>query len=225
MELDDLKQHWDDHDRKLEGALRLNTGLLRTSALGKAASALRRLSWLLKLDLVIDALALLWIGSFLGDHLTEPRFLIPAAVLHLFVIVNVFAGVHQLIALAGIDYGAPVVEIQKRLGVLRVQRLRVMKLTFLLCPLLWTPLLIVGLKSLLGLDAYALFPTRYVVGNWLFGLAVIPLAVWIARRFAGRMERSPLLRSVLRDLAGYNLNAATDFLGSLQRFEREEPAR
>ena len=44
----------------------------------------------------------------------------------------------------------------------------------------------------------------------------------LARRSADRMERSPLVQRILRDLAGYNLNAAVGFLGSLARFEEEE---
>lgn len=56
----------------------------------------------------------------------------------------------------------------------------------------------------------------------LFGVAVIPLAVWISRRQADRMDRSPFFQSLLRDIAGYNLNAAMGFLGSLEQFEEEE---
>jgi hypothetical protein len=114
------------------------------------------------------------------------------------------------------------VEIQKRMETLRAQRIRATMLTLLGAPLLWTPLLIVGLKGLLGLDAYAILSARYLLANALFGLAVIPLAVWIARRSADRMGRSPLVQRLLRDLAGHNLNAAAGFLSQLERFEAEE---
>jgi hypothetical protein len=105
---------------------------------------------------------------------------------------------------------------------LRAQRIRATMLTLLAAPLLWTPLLIVGLKGLLGLDVYAIFSARYLLANALFGLAVIPLAVWIARRSADRMGRSPLAQRLLRDIAGYNLKAAAGFLSRLARFEAEE---
>ena len=81
-------------------------------------------------------------------------------------------------------------------------------------------MLIVGLKGLLGVDAYALFSSAWLAANVLFGVAVIPLAVWISRRYADRMKGSPLVRSLMRDMAGYNLNAAMGFLGKLERFER-----
>jgi hypothetical protein len=57
------------------------------------------------------------------------------------------------------------------------------------------------------------------------GLLVIPPALWIARRHAGRMERSPLARNPLRTLAGHDLAAATAFLSSLERFEADDAIR
>ena len=77
------------------------------------------------------------------------------------------------------------------------------------------------LKGLLSVDAYAAFPGRWLAANVLFGLAVIPLAVWLSRRYAGRMEGSPAVQRILRDIAGYNLSAATGFLDSLAQFEKE----
>jgi len=222
IDLDDMKRRWEAQDRKLDTVLRLNTRLLQAPVLGKAESAMRRLSFLLWVELLLNFAAALWLGSFLWDHAAEPRFLLPAAVLHLSVIALLAACIHQLVAIESLDYGAPIVEIQKRMEALRAQRIRATMLTFLGAPLLWTPLLIVGLKGLLGLDAYAILSTRYLLANALFGLAVIPLAVWIARRHADRMGRSPLVQRLLRDIAGYNLNAAAGFLSRLERFEAEE---
>lgn len=54
------------------------------------------------------------------------------------------------------------------------------------------------------------------------GIGVIAVGLWTARRYADRMQRSSLVQRLLRDLSGYNLNAATGFLRSLSRFEEEE---
>ncbi|MFL6195182.1 MAG: hypothetical protein ACJ75H_13490 [Thermoanaerobaculia bacterium] len=224
MELDALKQSWQDHDRKLDANLRLNTVRLYNVTLGKAETALRRLSRLLKVELFFHILILIGLGSFLADHITQPRFLIPGLVLHLFVLLLAIDGGRQVVAIGSLDIGHPIVEIQKRMESLRLQRLRALRRVLLFSPLIWIPLLIVALKGLLGVDAYAIFDPVWLAANILFGLAVIPLAVWISRRYADRMQRSPLAQRLLRDLAGYNLNAATAYLGTLERFEREGTA-
>lgn len=222
MEIEDLQRLWEEQNRKLDASLRLNTRILNQSVLRKAEAATRRLSWLMLFELPLDALLLFGLGSFIARHVAEPRFLIPAVALHLYVIVLASSSVRQVIALRGIDYSAPILEIQKRLGALQVERIRVTKWVFLSAPLVWIPLLIVSLKGLLGVDPYAIFSGAWLAANLLFGLAVIALALWISRRYAGRMERSPFIQRLMRDLAGDNLNAALGFVGSVERFEKEE---
>jgi serine/threonine-protein kinase len=222
MDLDDLKQSWDEQDKTLDATLTLRSYRLHAAALGKAETAMKRLTWMLWLELLLNIGAALCTGSFIADHVTEPRFLLPAAVLHLFVIALLGSGIYQLVAIGNLDFDAPVLAIQKRLESLRYQRLLATMLTLLASPLLWIPMLIVAMKGLLGLDAYAILPTDWLIGNVVFGLAVIPLAIWIARRYADRMERSPLAQRLLRDLAGYNLNAAARFLSRVAEFEEEE---
>lgn len=224
MDLDDLKQRWADQDRKLDANLRLNARLLRThtATLGKAETALGRLSWLLGIGLALDFLVLLWLGSFAADHAADARFLIPAVVLGTGVIALALAAVHQLLAIGRLDLGEPIVAIQRRLESLRLLRTRETQITLLLSPLLWIPLLIVALKGLLGVDAYTFSDGRWLAANVLFGLAVIPVALWTAHRYADRLQRSPVARRLARDLAGYNANAAVGFLAALARFEQEE---
>jgi hypothetical protein len=224
MDIEDMKQRWEEADRKLDASLRLSTRLLRESALGKAARATSRLSWLMLPEILLNLGLVVWLGSFLADHFTQARFAVPALALDLGAIALLIAQGHQWFALRNIDYSAPVVAIQKELGRLRLLELRVFKWVMVTAPLAWTPLLIVAIKGLLGLDPYAIFSGAWLAANVAFGLAVLLLAVWISRRYADRMERSPVIQSLMRNLSGYNLNAAAGFLGSLARFEEESPA-
>lgn len=224
MDIEDMKQRWEEADRKLDASLRLSTHLLRESALGKAARATTRLSWLILPELLLNLGLVVWLGSFLADHFAQARFAIPALALDLGAIALVIAQGHQWVALRSIDYSAPVVAIQKELGRLRLQELRVLKWVMITAPLAWIPLLIVAVKGLLGLDAYVLFSGFWLAANVAFGVAVLLLAVWISRRYADRMERSPWIQRLMRNLSGYNLNAAAGFLSSLARFEEESPA-
>jgi biotin transporter BioY len=218
MELDELKSRWQEQDKKLDDCLRLNQRLLRESLLGKSDTALRRLSRLLWFELVVNVAGAILVGSFLGDHVTETRYLIPAIALQLGLIAVIVAGARQLATIAGIDYAAPIVEIQRRLEALWLQRIRTTQWILILSPLAWTPLLIVGFKWLLNVDVYSACGTPFVVWNLLFGLLVLVLAVWISRTFANRMDRSPVIQRLLQDLGGQNLAAARAFAKSVSEF-------
>lgn len=222
MNLDELSNQWAALDRKLEFAIRLNTQQLRESAVRKSRTALQGLSCGIVIELLINVVAIGALGLFMVNHVGDWRFLAPALLLVATAIGLVAFGGYQLEVLARVDFGAPVVAVQRQLGTLKRQRIRAVQWTLLLAPLLWTPLLIVGLKGLLGVDAYAVLTAGFLVTNALFGLAAIPLLLWASRRFARRFENAPWMQRLMDDLAGRSLARAAVSLDSIARFERRE---
>jgi len=222
MELQDLKDRWAEYDRKLDVSLRLNTRILREINLSRVDSALKRLTRLIVFELLMDLAAVVALGAFIASHVGEMRFLAPALLLDVCAIGFVIASVRQLVALHGLDYSAPVVAIQKQLAALRIERIRVTKWVLLLSPILWTPLLIVAFEGIFGVDVYLFLDGTWLAANLLLGLAFIPLMLWAARRLAGRWQGSPLVQSLMDDLAGRSLVDAAGFLGTLSHFEEEE---
>jgi hypothetical protein len=221
MELDELKQKWADYDHKLETGLRLNRMLLTANTLDRARSALRRLAILLALGAVATLAIIIVLGTFIYDNFALMRYALPAAVLHVFAIAVLISQIRQLVLILRIDYAQPVATIQKQLVQLRLARIRHIQGALLLATLAWTPLLIVVLWACFGINVYREFSLAWLASNVLLGLAIIPLAIWISKEFGDRMGRSPFLQRFMRDLAGYNLNAATGFLASISEFEKE----
>ena len=70
-----------------------------------------------------------------------------------------------------------------------------------------------------GMDIYE---AAWLWSNVAFGLALIPLAIWLSKKFGDRIGRFPMIQRFMKDLAGYNLNAAADFLATLSEFEKEK---
>lgn len=221
MNLDDLKSQWEACDARLTESIRLNARLLRESGLHRSRASLRWLSVGIVAELVLAVPLLIVLGSYIADRVSDPRFLIPALALHVSVILLAGIGVHQLAALRGIDYAAPVLAIQRRLETLRRQRIRATQWTFIMAPLLWTPLLIVALDGLFKVDAYATLNTAWLAGNLLFGLAAIPVLLWAAKRFAARFGHLPWMQRLLDDIGGKSLAEATSFLEQLTSLESE----
>lgn len=123
------------------------------------------------------------------------------------------AALGTLIAQMGLalsmDYGQPIAVLQKRLEVLRKLRIRYVQAIFLTSTLTWAPIFIVVLKAVLGVDVYRTFDTTWLVANVAIGLLVLATGLWVGRHFGPRMSSTAFGRQFLRDLAGYNLNAAS----------------
>src|ERR1700694_48905 len=224
MELEDMKAMWEAQDRKLDSILRLNSKLFEKANLDKADTALKRLFRGLLFEVVLNFGAVVLLGWFISDQLSEIRFLIPAVVLDVCVIALNIALIRQVVAIRDIDYDAPILVIQRKVELLKIQRIDALKWTLLSCPLLWVPLQIVSFQGLFGVDVYAFFGVDYLVANLLFGIAVIPLALWISKRYASRMKRTGLAQRLMGALAGSDLNAAIGFLNALARFEEAKNA-
>lgn len=227
MEFDDLKQQWQAHDRSLETLLRLRRPAIRNN-LNRTYRKLRWSSrwavfWAVA-ELGVGVAVLLSLGSFIADHIGELHLAVPAIGLHLFVIACLVILGRQLYWIHAIDYQRPILEIQQRLERLRIERLRALQLVWLLAPLLWIPMLIVGIEALTGIDVSGALPRIWLWVNLLLGLAWIPFAWWGSRLLARRCQGSPLAQRTARGIAGADLIAAREFLQELERFEAPEPA-
>jgi hypothetical protein len=221
MDLDELKEQWQTLDAKVQLGLRLDARLVREVTTARTQTYLGGELWRRMPLLLLDVLAVVWLGSFVADHVHELRYFVPALVLMAFAIFMLAAGARQLALLRGVDYSAPVLRNQQQLGQLRLERVRLTKLVLLASPLLWTPLFIVALEALFGVDAYRLFGGWYIVANLALGITAIPILLWLARRYGERLARRPLLQRLADDVAGRNLTAALDHLASLAAFEAE----
>lgn len=218
MELDDLRQKWIEHDRKLETSIRLNRQLLREVYTRKARFALWRLGAMLAAGSAILLAVIVWLGAFIHHNWGMPEFVWPAVALEVFAIATLACLTLQILLALQVNYDQPVAVIQKQLEKLRKIRIRYIQGVCLGTTLTWAPIFMVVMKVAFGVDVWRTFDRTWLVENVLFGLAVIPVGIWLARKFGGRLNQR-----FLNDLAGYNLNAASRFLADLARFEEEEP--
>ena len=221
LNLDDLQQRWVAYDGKLDASIRLNRQLLIASGLDKVRSPLTRLTWSLVAESVIQLAVVMALGAFIFDNIATARFALAGAALDVFAVAIAIAGIWMIVMVRRVDYRQPIAGIQIQLERLRIFSIRYTQLVFLIAPLAWVPLMIVAFRGFWGIDAYRVFGPATLVAQLLFGAAVIPLGLWLAKRFSGRMTRSPMMQRVMNDIAGYNLNAATNNLATLAEFAEE----
>jgi hypothetical protein len=221
LELDEFKQKWAELDRKLDVTIRLNRQVLNAAKLNQTRSSLKRLALYLGIELAMWVAIIGALGNFIYEHISVPQFALSAIALDVYSIGMVVLLGRQITAALQIDYGEPIAVIQKQIEALRVGRIRAIQWAVLAGLVVWVAFLIVVCKVAFGVDIYE---PAWIWSNVAFGVAMIPLAVWVSKKFSDRMDRSPFIQGIMRSLAGYNLNAAADFLATLNRFEEDSPA-
>lgn len=222
LDLDEMKEKWAELDRKLDVNIRLNRQLLNATKLNQTRSSLKRVAVYLGVELAMWVVIIGALGNFIYDHISQPQFVVPAVALDVYSIGMVILLGRQIAAALQIDYGKPIATIQRQIEALRVLRIRNTQWAVLAGLVVWVAFMIVIFQVLFGVDIYE---PAWVWSNVAFGLALIPLSIWVSKKFGDRMDRSPIIQGIMGSLAGYNLNAAVGFLATVAEFERESPAR
>src|SRR5688500_10498058 len=130
MELQELKEIWKEYDQKLDRSIRLNQAMLREVKLDQIKSRTSRATIGPAMELGLNAIVVLWLGSFVADHITEFRFAAPGIVLAIAAIALLISNVYQLVLLRQIHYSEPLLFLQKKLDTLRAVRIQTTKWVF-----------------------------------------------------------------------------------------------
>ncbi|HET6804843.1 MAG TPA: hypothetical protein VFH59_05300 [Frateuria sp.] len=220
MELDEMKQAWQSLDRRLAQQQALNLRLLREGGMDRLRRGLRPLVWGQAVQVVVGVVVMLWGAWFWSTHLGVVQHMVCGIAMQAFgTLMIAFAG--RLLQLAqGVDYAAPVLQIQRRLARMRAWRVRVEAPVFaVLGAVIWVPAMLMLVQA----DFDRWNGDYREVAPWLGGhlmfsgtvsLALVVLVYLLIRR-AGR------LRWLEDSLAGSAVRRAEAVLEEIARFERD----
>ncbi|SRR6266446_1736215 len=218
MELDELKQIWTEHARKLDCVLSLNLHGLKIAQLDKTRSALDRFKMFRVFEILVGLAVLFWSGSYIADQIARPTLAGPALILATSVLVAVIGNIRQWALLGQISYADPVATIQRKLEEMKLHFLRAIRLMVLMLPL-YMVYIVIGLNLVFGWDVLAYSGKMFLWANLLVSLIFIAPAVWVFRNLSFGNIDNPVIRVLVHGGGGKQMIAALEFLKALQDFE------
>lgn len=221
MELDDLKQAWNEQNQKLDQILQLNRQNLRTTQLDRTRSALGRFKMYLIFEVLVGSVLFILSGSYIADHVFTPTLSIPAFVLAVSALVAVIGGIRKLVLLGQIDYADPITAIQKKAESVKLSFLGTIRLMIMMLPF-YMVYVVLGLNLLFGWDILADGDRGFLWANLVFSLILVVPAVWMFRQLSLRNIGNPVVRAVVQGSGGVQMIAAMEFLNSIREFEGED---
>ena len=203
MELEDLKNIWAEHDKELDKKLKVNTYLLKTATLEKTRGLMGNFKFETIFELIFNVLFYIFLMGFIADHIFVAKFLIPAIILQIIMVLSIIWNIYSLHVLSKIKYDIPIAIIQKKMERLRLYTIREINLLLIIIPLATPCFVIVFLKGLIGLDAYIYYKTWFypLIGTVL----ITPIIVWLLRKFPDK-----------------KMEEAIRFLDEIKEFEEED---
>lgn len=221
MELDEMKQAWQALDQRLAWQQTLHLQLYRDSGMERVQRRLRPLAWGLVFQLPLGIALMLWGISFWSGHRGDVRSIACGVAMQAFGTLAVIVAARTLAMVQGIDYAAPVLEIQRRIAGLRTWRVKVEAPLFaVLGSVIWIPALLMLAQYAGDRAGVSLWDhVRPGFVTWLVLSAVISLAVVGVAYLV--LRRLGLLRWLANQAAGKAVQRAEAELDAVIRFERE----
>lgn len=224
MDLDELKAEWSRRDEALRQTLMMQTRFMRDMAVEKQLEKLRRQRLVGAVEFLFYLGFVIGFGAFLASTWGRWEFFIPAFLLDLWTIAMGVITFAERARLRDLDFGAPVLDIQKRLVALQAERARAFQWAFLSGQVLWwIPFAIVVFWGLFRVDLYRVseFMPVFIASNIAVGLGLIPV-LWGASRLIGPwLANSSIGRSLLDSVTGRDLAEARAVAARLARFETD----
>lgn len=221
MELDEMKLAWQAFGQQLERQHALSLALLRRGRADRLRGHLRPLAWGQSLQIVLGIALMLWGISFWSTHAAVWQNVVCGVVMQAFGTLAFIVPVRLLAMQQGIDYAAPVVEIQRRLARMRAWRVKVeAPVIAVLGGVIWIPALLMWAQyegDRFGLNLWQ--HAKPVVLVWMvLSVGIGVGAVFLARYVVRRLGHGRWLEN---SLAGGSIVKAEATLAEIARFERE----
>ncbi len=222
-DLDDLRSAWAAHGALLERSLAIDERLLREALGGKVRGTLAPslLAW--GAQALVGAGSLAVLLPVLAAHRAEPRYVLLAGGLTVFVVGLTAASTHLLVRGLQLDLGGPVAGLQREVASLRLLEWRAFTWALLGGVAAWLPALLLAFEAATGVDALARVDLAWLAANVALGLGLLVAGRVLSARHVERPDLSPRARRVVEALSGRGLRRASEHLAELGRFVRDEP--
>lgn len=217
-DIDDLKRAWQQLDQRLARQEALLLEGRRQRRLDTVRASLRSLRWGQRLQIPFGILVVVLSIASWRSRWDIVNVRIAAMVMQAYGIALIASGAWTLTLLDRLDYGAPVLEIQRRLAEVRRWYVWSGLANGMAWWLLWVPALIM-LGGVAHRDIVARGP--WVLGGYAAACVVgLVASLWLLRR-AERSSRPAVRAWAKLSAAGRGLHSAEAVLDEIQRFEDE----
>ena len=220
METKEIKELWNKYNTRLEQNWSLNLKLVKEMNLQKTRSSMNFFLFLKSLSLLLLFLVAHFLINFIIDNHQNTTLTVPAYILSMVTYIAIIWSFYHIGSILLINYAEPVVEIQKKIEKLKIQKLRYNKFVFY-CSY---PFVYLMGFTVLRLDITH-FPLAWMTPNIILAILWIPFCNWLIRKYNSDNLSSRFWKTLSRDSTltpgsvSKSLNNSLNFLQEIRDFE------
>jgi hypothetical protein len=222
MELEELKNRWNEFDNKLEKSLQLNKQLLKQINLDKAKNKIRTLLIFKLLETGVLSVVVYYLVKFTIYNFTSLQFSVSALILLFFTVMGYISTIRQVSLMIRLktEDADDITSKQKKLTGLKLLIAGYVKWGLLSIPFFPVWIILIP-KIFLNFDMYTNGMNAWWWANIGLGLLLIPFVLWVFNQLSKKNINQFWVKNLLEG-SGWGLAAdAENFLTEIEKFEQE----
>jgi hypothetical protein len=185
MEFKELTEIWKTSANQQEDAIHINHQLIKELGFNKIKAGLSEIKWTSLFELIVEVGFSFFLVNFLVNHLGQPAFFIPAAMLFGLMIFNILFESSRLYLYFSISPDLPILENQKKLSQLKKLEIFDMYSLLAIIPVFALPFVIVLAKGLANWNLYQ-YDMEWMTGFSIGSVVVAIILVVVLRLFPNK---------------------------------------
>lgn len=173
MNLDNIKNTWQQQNSVNESAITINQSLLSETKLNKQMKEINSMKWARIIESAAFFFIILLLGQYIAKNVSVSAPVISALILGVFAIVGLAGNIGQIVHIANVDYAKPISQVQKDIYRLCSHKLQLTKLLFMSAPF-YMAYVFIGFDVLFEIDLFAHLEQHMV---WFYSVSSLLLLI------------------------------------------------
>jgi hypothetical protein len=216
MNIDDLKNTWDQQDAIIESNVEINKSKLSDIETKQHKSKFLGLMAMRICESIVFSIIILLLSRYVLDNLVLTAPTISACILAVFSIVGFIGSAGQVLLITKLDYSAPINILQKNILTIGSHKLQFTKLIFMSAPF-YLSYVFLGFDILWGIDFYTLIDkdlmTAYVLTSCFFLVVITFMAI----KLSYKNIATPWVKWTIEFLIGKHLVKLSGVVNNLEK--------
>lgn len=215
MNIDDLKNTWDNQSGDVNAQIEINQPLLASLEANQQMKELQSIKRTRIIECVVFLMIIVSLWQYIANHFVFSAPTISALLLNVFAIIGLATNIGQITLISTFDYAAPVKDVQQNMYDICAHKLQSTKLVLLSVPF-YMSYTFLGFDVLFGIDFYALLSDVMVAIYAVSSLALLVVTLWVISQLSYKNINRPWVKWSLGFIVGKRLIAMAEFLNDAE---------
>ena len=215
MNLDNIKNTWQQQNSVNESAITINQSLLSETKVNKQMKELNAMKWARIIESAAFFFIIVLLGQYIANNFSVSAPSISALILSVFSIAGLAGNIGQIVHIANVDYAKPISQVQKDIYCLCSHKLQLTKLLFMSAPF-YMAYVFIGFDVLFEIDLFAHLEQHMV---WFYSVSSLLLLIatgCVLAKLNYTNIATPWVKCTIAFIVGERLVNIAQFINSIE---------